>query len=319
MFTIQKFEPTDDAYAAYVAIHNTIYAEMPIKVATRRHDDEELDAMYQRRRDFIMKDGVPIGYGEFGEAFWFGTDGGYFWMEICVYPEHEGQGAAAFWFADAEPRLRALGAKHIMAETLETTDNAIRMMTNRGFVQVMRNARSRIDLTETDFDTLYDPTEKLASERVVICSLRQLKGMYFDWTARALDISNAIGVDVPRSEEFRPIPLRDFKQWMAHPHNNDNAWFYAVDKTLDELVGVSTINFDPDSPEKVKVGATGVRRGYRRRGIARALKLATLRFAKLVGGQTINTDNEEKNPMYQLNLQLGFKPLPAGLEFKKTL
>jgi hypothetical protein len=33
----------------------------------------------------------------------------------------------------------------------------------------------------------------------------------------------------------------------------------------------------------------------------------------------IETYNEENNPMYALNLALGFKPQPAWLEFEKRL
>lgn len=319
MYTIQRFEPTDENYKTYVAIHNVIYPEMPLKVETRRYEDEQHNTAYHQARDFILKDETIIGYGGFGEAFWFGDDGGYFWMNICIHPDQQRQGAAAFWYANAESRICDLGGKHIMVETIETEIGAIEMLRRRGFTQVMRNARSRVDLTELDFDAMPNRAAQLAAEGIEIRTLRDLKGSYSDWVARALDITNAIGVDVPRSEEYRPIPLRDFKRWMAHPHSDENGWFYAVDTQIDEVIGLSTIHYDPNNPQKVKVGETGVRRNYRRRGIARALKIATMRFAHSVGGRTIDTDNEENNPMYKLNLQLGFKPLPANVEFKKTL
>ena len=54
-------------------------------------------------------------------------------------------------------------------------------------------------------------------------------------------------------------------------------------------------------------------------GIATALKLHAIRFAKKEGIELIETENEENNPMYQLNVQLGFRPLPAWVEFEKTL
>lgn len=33
----------------------------------------------------------------------------------------------------------------------------------------------------------------------------------------------------------------------------------------------------------------------------------------------IETDNEENNPMYQINMKLGFEPLPAWVDYEKTL
>ena len=58
---------------------------------------------------------------------------------------------------------------------------------------------------------------------------------------------------------------------------------------------------------------------YRRRGIATALKLRSIEFAKAYGAKELKTDNEENNPMYQLNLSLGFRPKPAFLSYKKSL
>ena len=66
-------------------------------------------------------------------------------------------------------------------------------------------------------------------------------------------------------------------------------------------------------------GLTGVLRSHRRRGIATAVKLPTIDFARSVGARYISTDNEENNPMYQLNLKLGFRPMPAWLDFEKHL
>jgi len=56
---------------------------------------------------------------------------------------------------------------------------------------------------------------------------------------------------------------------------------------------------------------------YRQRGIATALKVKAAEFAQQVGAATIMTMNEESNPMYQLNVQLGFKPLPTWITYKR--
>ena len=70
-------------------------------------------------------------------------------------------------------------------------------------------------------------------------------------------------------------------------------------------------------PELLEQGITGVRRAYRRMGLATALKLRTLDYAKAHGAKFIRTDNEENNPMYQLNLDLGFRPKPGFLVYEK--
>ena len=57
-------------------------------------------------------------------------------------------------------------------------------------------------------------------------------------------------------------------------------------------------------------------RSHRRRGIATAIKVRSIRFAKDLGYRAIQTDNEENNPMYDLNLRLGFRPTKAWLQFR---
>lgn len=70
---------------------------------------------------------------------------------------------------------------------------------------------------------------------------------------------------------------------------------------------------------RLDTGLTGVIRSHRRRGIATALKLRTIDYAQQHGAMTIETSNEENNPMYQINLKLGFQPKPAWVSYRKSL
>ena len=69
----------------------------------------------------------------------------------------------------------------------------------------------------------------------------------------------------------------------------------------------------------MQTNLTGVLRSHRRRGIATTLKLHAMAFAHQYGARVIVTDNEESNPMYDLNMKLGFKPGPALVENQKQL
>jgi mycothiol synthase len=64
---------------------------------------------------------------------------------------------------------------------------------------------------------------------------------------------------------------------------------------------------------------TTTRREYRRRGIATALKVHIIQFAKARGVQEIFTTNDAQNPMYQLNLALGFQPQPSWVRVEKAI
>jgi len=119
----------------------------------------------------------------------------------------------------------------------------------------------------------------------------------------------------PCDAPTRPT-LESYSCELDDPAFTPESWFIA--HYSDQWVGMSTISTDPSTPDVFYTDVTGVRRGYRRQGIATALKLRGIAYVKARGGQTIETDNEEHNPMLNLNLALGFEPGPTFLEFRKT-
>lgn len=48
-----------------------------------------------------------------------------------------------------------------------------------------------------------------------------------------------------------------------------------------------------------------------------AIIMATILFAQKVGAQTIETSNEEHDPMFDLNLKLDFQPKAAWVNYGK--
>ena len=72
-------------------------------------------------------------------------------------------------------------------------------------------------------------------------------------------------------------------------------------------------------PHKGWTGHLGVLREFRRQGIATALKIKAIEALLKKSVTEIRTDNEENNPMYKINVALGFKPVPFSLEYMKEI
>ncbi|MBI3975568.1 MAG: hypothetical protein HY334_04170 [Armatimonadetes bacterium] len=67
-------------------------------------------------------------------------------------------------------------------------------------------------------------------------------------------------------------------------------------------------------------GITGTRRAYRNRGLALALKLRTVAFARARGVREIRTWNDTLNaPMLHINVKMGFVRQPAWISFEQRL
>jgi hypothetical protein len=112
---------------------------------------------------------------------------------------------------------------------------------------------------------------------------------------------------------FETYARREFED----PGFMPDGWFIALDGY--ELVGVASLSKQGEDFDVLESGLTGVRRGYRRRELATALKCRAIAFARHLGALTIETFNEENNPMFALNQKLGFKAQPAEVDWGKSV
>src|SRR5438093_416704 len=100
-----------------------------------------------------------------------------------------------------------------------------------------------------------------------------------------------------------------FRTRTSRPNLLPTGYFVAV--VGDEYVGVSNLWLSPVAGE-LRTGTTGVQREWRRRGIALALKVRSLEFAKKQGYLRVATENETNNHrMIAINDRLGFAKQPA--------
>ena len=129
---------------------------------------------------------------------------------------------------------------------------------------------------------------------------------------------DAVQSDVPRAGYFTPVPYEEFVEDFARNKPVLDASFLA--KSGNDYVGLTTLTSSENSPTSIEVDLTGVRADYRRRGIATALKLHTLRFAQDHGYVKIETGNDATNEaMLALNLRMGFEKIYSWVTFGKQL
>ena len=87
----------------------------------------------------------------------------------------------------------------------------------------------------------------------------------------------------------------------------------------DQIIGYSRVTPSVAMPKLVSTGLSGVIRAFRRAGVVTCLKVTGINALKEMGYDWVQTENDETNPMYQLNLILGFKRIWDWERYKLTL
>ena len=119
--------------------------------------------------------------------------------------------------------------------------------------------------------------------------------------------------DVPGEEDAE---LSALDEWLAMDMqgagDRPEATFVALEG--DEVVAYAKLSLSLARPTVAMHDMTGVRRAWRCRGIASALKAAEIAWAKNAGYERLETQNEERNePIRRLNERYGYVVMPGSI------
>lgn len=93
-----------------------------------------------------------------------------------------------------------------------------------------------------------------------------------------------------------------------------------IDRATGAVVGYANLMLVPGNPNVAWHGMTGVARAWRSRGVATALKRATIAWAMANGLEALEGANDIVNaPMRAVNRRLGYQPQPDEVGFRGPL
>jgi GNAT superfamily N-acetyltransferase len=328
MYRVRLFQPSSEEYEAAVRVRRAAWPDGRHTTAAEwRSNDAEVPRGALFQRVVAERDGAIVAEGACYEAFWE-RHPETIHIEWSAHPESAAPALESLLYERllALVAERAPAAATIATTTREDRPERIAFLAGRRFTLQMRSPRSSLDVRAAPAPDLAAIAAQQAAQGIRILSLRELQARGPAWKQALYELRWAITQDVPSVEpHVRPTPAEFEQQVLDDPALDPAAWFVAADaaQATDEgigaLVGMSNLWLNDPARERLDTGLTGVLRSYRRRGIAQALKLHTIAFAQALGAREITTSNEERNPMYRLNLQLGFQPLPALLSYRRAL
>jgi len=310
--TIRPFERTDGDYAEMVRIVTALWPDEAETVAEVRFGDSNRDPKWYHERFIGEAGGRVVAVGTCGDMEWCHKPGKYF-LNVEVDPEHQRQGYGSTMYDFVVAHLKQRSPSKLATWTRDDRPDYAKFITDRGYAFAMRYAVSRLTVDEFDFEHWAPSVGKVLDQGLTIHSLRELADVDPDWKRSYYDLQWELFQDVPFTDPPTRQSFEQFCKRFESPRLSLDAHWFARDG--ERYVGSSGLWLSEATPEKLYTGLTGVVRSHRRRGIASALKVRGIEWARERGVRVIETDNEENNPMFDLNLQLGFRAVPAWTEY----
>lgn len=318
MFSIRPFAYSEADYATVAGLDALLFDIFAMPADQWRHYDEIRDPALIFHRHVIEADDAVVAVGEYGHCPW-AFHPRKFRMLLMVHPDHDDPAIRPLYYdlvmqAAADHDLVA-----VQAALREDKAADMQFFQQKGFTLALRLLRSVLDVTVFDAAAFDDVLQNVAGQGIVIKPLPELQATDPDWLPKLRELHWALVQDIPAMDPPRKKSEEEFvKERLESPEFTADGLFVALDGG--RYIGLSQIWLDTGDTTNLQGGLTGVRREYRRQGIATALKVHLIKFAQEeYGAQTINTYNEENNPMFDLNVQLGFVARPAWVEYEKAL
>ena len=299
---IRPLRNLDEAAREHAALHNACHPEDPVL-------PEDLRGWLESLEESTIV--VAEENGEVVGGAWAAIHHGRPLAEarVLVFPAHRRSGIGSALYEALSEWERQRGGTELDARVQETQSQSLAFATNRGFVEIGREQGLELDLTTIETPTVEAPTG------VEIVTWAQqpdlIRGIY--------EVACEAYPDVPGEEETR---MPSFENWlkedMTGAGDRPEATFVAV--AGKEVVGYAKFSLTDAQPTRAYHDMTGVRRSWRGRGVARALKAAEIRWAKQQGYERLRTQNEERNtPIRRLNERFGYRPVPGRVLLRGPL
>lgn len=302
---IRDFVPSD-AEAVSAILHEEDPPH-PVTPAGVLHWRDAQPARAHARMWVAEEENRIVGWGE-ARMRWTTSvqDVGDVW--VYVAPAERGRGVGAALYAETERYVLSLGAR--VLESWTYTEAGERLLGARGFRATGREQVSVLEPAAADLGMLPGLEEKKAAEGFRVVPLGQVRDRVEDlhrvYAAASADVPEYFREDDVRLEEWR-------RETLEHPQLHDEASFVVV--SGDRPVGLAFV--EVDEPARIAANEmTGTLPEFRRRGLARLAKLASIRWAAEHGIVVLQTGNAHDNvAMLGLNESLGYRPVQTETHF----
>ncbi len=310
---IRKFEDSD--YPEIAKLENIVFPGVEKSVESMKFRDENKPEKCKHKRFVAELHDEIIGHGLYSQ--W---ERSYrprkFYVHETIHPDFQGRGYGKRFYRHLLRELEEHNPIKLECKTKEGKDRAIRFIKDRDFEETTRRWELELNVEDFNFEEYVELKEKLDDEGIELTSLGEM-GVDEQTSRRVYELYEEVWEDFPMPDEHTGMEYDRWVEFFDSPSFFPEGYIIAVKG--DEFIGLCT-NWDKEGQDAIYTGLTGVKSGYRGRGIATALKVKGIEVASEKGISKVTTENDTSNEVIlHINQKLGFKKKPAWIDFEKAL
>ena len=298
-----------------VEIWNQLNLDWPRSVVDQLDNHRKHDYKYYYQAWVVETKGKVIGTG-LSEHSVSSFHPRKFLIEIYLHPHWQGQGIGKDLYEQILETLQPYDPLSLRVSVREDSPRALRFFAERGFLETKRDWISTLEVAKADLNPYEGLESELNKQGITIKSLAEIDDP--DKYQKLHAVFSETRLDVPRSDPATPISFEFFMNSNIQAPEFDPRLFW-VALYNQNYIGFTGLYPITDSTS-LDQWLTAVKREYRGKHVALALKVRSIQYTKQQGYTHIRTDNDSRNaPMIAVNDKLGFERGMASLSLAKIL
>jgi len=321
MIEIKYFTETDFEFQEVTRLFNLVSHDDIEHVDDMKEGWAVRDKSLKRDRLLLYDDEAVLGFLGYAQGRDENHKNCYF--NIYLDPHYNGHGYRKLLYDRMLADIQTFDCNRLYADIYEhpNYDYFKKFLIQNKFYLGLKIREYSLNLEAVDLNEYFPLLEKLVSNGIKFYDAKTDMQGFPGHYEKVEKLKWEYGQDFPMPEGIKHT-REPFKQFMKYQKLFEEKRYgieiIAVDG--DKYVGSTDIQVFPKSdPQKAWTGSLGVLREYRRQGIATAMKVKAFEKLREKGVRQVRTDNEENNPMYKINVSLGFTPEPYCYDYQREI
>ena len=321
MIEVKHFSESDLEFEQLTKIHNIVDHNFVIHFDDMKNRWEKRDKSLISNKLLLYKDNILIGYISYSQGREKNKKIVFF--DVKLNPRYSNSMFYNILYKKMLIEIKKFDCEKILTTIYDHSnyDHCKKAILENGFKLVQVNREYCCDISNFTFEKYNYLFQKLELDGIKLYdSKNEMKNFPNHYIKlEELEWICEQDIPIPKGVSHTREPFEKFLEDQKDYEDNYYGTQIVAVKDQQYIGATDLYTFPKSEPHKAWTGTLGVLKKYRRRGIATALKVKAIDILSNKGITEIRTDNEENNPMYKINVSLGFLPEPFSYEYIKKI